>query len=607
MTAEFVLWLLLTFCVALIVYHHIIFPVGIAIISRFAKPHRPSAAVGAHDLPTITMIIPAYREARYIRAKIDDLIAVVYPKEKLRVVIGIDGSPDDTAAIASAALAAAGPEASHIRLISFEQNRGKVAVLNDLIGRASDDIVVLSDASAVTEPDLLLEIVRSFVDPEIGVVCPAYALNQPGSKGEASYWRYQSRIKEAEGAIGAPMGAHGATYAFRRNLWQSLPVDVINDDFVLPMQIVAQGHRAVYRSDILSGEREKTTANQESGRRRRIGAGNLQQVWLCRGLFLHKDLRLVALFASGKVLRALMPLCLMLTLLASLALAVVGQSTFAIWPLVIFIACLQVALTAALVRPLQSVPLFAQVHHVLSGYYHAGCGGLSLMCNSFADERRPDVFKASNISRGSPFARRVVKRALDIVIASIVLVVFLILLPFIAAAVKLSSPGPVFYRQLRVGQMLFDRTELFQLLKFRTMTLDAETGTGAVWASKQDPRVTRVGRFLRKTRLDELPQCINVLRGEMSIVGPRPERPVFFSKLESAIPFYTERTFGLKPGVTGLAQVSTGYDATIEDVRLKIIFDHAYAAKTDRPLQCLVTDLTIMWRTIWVMGLGMGR
>jgi lipopolysaccharide/colanic/teichoic acid biosynthesis glycosyltransferase len=139
------------------------------------------------------------------------------------------------------------------------------------------------------------------------------------------------------------------------------------------------------------------------------------------------------------------------------------------------------------------------------------------------------------------------------------------------------------------------------------MRVDAEAATGAVWAAKGDPRVTRLGRFLRNTRLDELPQCINVLRGEMSIVGPRPERPVFFTRLEDDIPFYAERTYGLKPGVTGLAQVSTGYDSSIDDVRLKILFDHSYALLIRSPWQCIKTDFLIILRTILVMGLGMGR
>ena len=144
-------------------------------------------------------------------------------------------------------------------------------------------------------------------------------------------------------------------------------------------------------------------------------------------------------------------------------------------------------------------------------------------------------------------------------------------------------------------------------MKFRTMRTDAEAKSGAVWAVARDPRVTRVGMFLRKTRLNELPQCLNVLRGEMSVVGPRPERPQFFPKLESEIPFYSERTFGLKPGITGLAQVSQGYDSSIEDVRSKTLFDHAYAVRIARPIGWLLADIEIIVRTLGVVVLRKGQ
>jgi lipopolysaccharide/colanic/teichoic acid biosynthesis glycosyltransferase len=139
------------------------------------------------------------------------------------------------------------------------------------------------------------------------------------------------------------------------------------------------------------------------------------------------------------------------------------------------------------------------------------------------------------------------------------------------------------------------------------MRADAEVASGAVWATEEDPRITRVGRFMRKTRLDELPQCIDVLRGDMSIVGPRPERPQFFNKLESAIPFYSERTYGLKPGITGLAQVTLPYDSSIEDVRAKVLHDHAYALRLSAPGRWLATDLSIIFRTFAVVILGKGR
>ena len=199
------------------------------------------------------------------------------------------------------------------------------------------------------------------------------------------------------------------------------------------------------------------------------------------------------------------------------------------------------------------------------------------------------------------------KRALDVVVASLVLAVFAVLFVPIALAIKPESKGPVFYRQLRVGLRTPRRSRLFYLTKFCTMRADAEARWGAVWAKERDPRVTRIGCFLRKTRLDELPQCIDVLRGDMSVVGPRPERPQFFSMLEREIPFYAERTFGVKPGITGLAQVYLPYDSSVEDVRAKILHDHAYALRLSAPGKWLATDLGIMIRTFTVMILGKGR
>jgi lipopolysaccharide/colanic/teichoic acid biosynthesis glycosyltransferase len=199
------------------------------------------------------------------------------------------------------------------------------------------------------------------------------------------------------------------------------------------------------------------------------------------------------------------------------------------------------------------------------------------------------------------------KRVMDIVVALVGLLLTAPLWPLVALAIRLDSPGPGFYRQLRVGRMLPDRTELFMIVKFRSMRTDAEDGTGAVWAQKDDPRVTRVGAFIRKTRLDELPQLLNVLRGDMSVVGPRPERPSLYARLERAVPFFADRTAGLRPGVTGLSQVVQGYDSSVEDVRRKVGYDAAYAMRLSSFRSWLVMDTSIILRTLTVMVCGRGQ
>src|SRR5262245_52777532 len=156
---------------------------------------------------------------------------------------------------------------------------------------------------------------------------------------------------------------------------------------------------------------------------------------------------------------------------------------------------------------------------------------------------------------------------MDIAASLVGLILTAPLYPILAAAIYLDSPGPILYRQRRAGMLLgvdeehpghFRFLEFF-MLKFRSMPVDAEQLTGAVLAGADDPRVTRVGRFLRKTRLDELPQLVNVLRGETSLVGPRPERPEMLNNLALAIPFFEERMRNVKPGITGLAQIALTY------------------------------------------------
>jgi sugar transferase (PEP-CTERM system associated) len=165
----------------------------------------------------------------------------------------------------------------------------------------------------------------------------------------------------------------------------------------------------------------------------------------------------------------------------------------------------------------------------------------------------------------------VIKRALDIVVALVGLAVSFPLLVLLAIAVKASSPGPAFYRQARVGQS----GRVFSVCKLRSMRQDAEAGTGPVWARHNDNRVTPLGRFMRRTRLDELPQLWNVLCGNMSFVGPRPERPEFVRSLTQQIPFYGQRHV-VKPGLTGWAQVRYTYGASVEDAIEKLQYDLYY-------------------------------
>lgn len=190
----------------------------------------------------------------------------------------------------------------------------------------------------------------------------------------------------------------------------------------------------------------------------------------------------------------------------------------------------------------------------------------------------------------------VVRNVVTYALASVALVVALPVMLLVALAIRLTSPGPVLFRQTRVG--LGDRP--FTLFKFRSMYVDAEARTGAVWAMEDDPRVTPLGRWLRKLRLDELPQLINVLRGEMTLVGPRPERPEFVNTLQEQIPFYRQR-HSVLPGITGWAQINYKYGNTLEDTVMKLEYDLYYIKNAS-----LALDLYIMFHTVKIMLLQRG-
>jgi sugar transferase (PEP-CTERM system associated) len=191
---------------------------------------------------------------------------------------------------------------------------------------------------------------------------------------------------------------------------------------------------------------------------------------------------------------------------------------------------------------------------------------------------------------------RLVRRVLNFSVALVGLIISLPLLPFILLAVKLDSPGPALYRQKRVGK----RNTQFYCYKFRTMRQDAEADTGATWAADDDPRITRVGKFLRASRLDEIPQLWCVLKGDMHFVGPRPERPEFVEWLSKEIPYYGVRHV-VRPGITGWAQVQYKYGNTLEDAREKLQYDLFYIKNASLGL-----DLLILFQTIKIVLLGRG-
>ena len=192
---------------------------------------------------------------------------------------------------------------------------------------------------------------------------------------------------------------------------------------------------------------------------------------------------------------------------------------------------------------------------------------------------------------------RVYKPVFDFFFSLISIIGSIPLWIIISILIKVDSRGPILYKQKRVGK----HNTIFNAIKFRSMVKEAEKQTGPMWAEKDDPRITIVGRFLRRFRLDELPQLLNVLKGHMSLVGPRPERPFFVEKLKQKYPFYMRRS-KIRPGITGWAQIKHSYDENIEDVREKLRYDFFYIENVD-----IWLDLKIMLTTFWVMISGKGR
>lgn len=194
-------------------------------------------------------------------------------------------------------------------------------------------------------------------------------------------------------------------------------------------------------------------------------------------------------------------------------------------------------------------------------------------------------------------AYKSMRRALDVILGMVGLVILACAIPFVWVGNLFGSRGPLFFYQTRVGRA----GQVFEIVKFRTMVTDAEKSTGAVWATERDPRITPFGNFMRKTRIDELPQFLNVLKGEMSIIGPRPERPEFVSMLTEQLPFYASR-HAVRPGLTGWAQVRYRYGASVTDALMKLQYDLYYIKH-----QGIWIDLIILLKTIGVVAGMKGR
>lgn len=346
---ELTLKLIFVFSALLIVYHHVGYPI---ILAFYSKSHPLKALrhkvrgykVQNNDqaCATVTILIPAYNEEQWIAEKIRNLASLDYPKKKFKVIIACDGCTDNTVLVAEETIQEAICCDTHFEIHAYDTNRGKVAVVNEQMKTITSDITALSDVSAIISLDALWIANKHFNNPEVGVVNGAYTLFDTNNKGEQKYWQYQSQVKMNEATFGSTLGAHGAFYLFRTELFDNLEPNIINDDFILPMNIVKKGYLAEYDSNMTALELEASSESMDFKRRLRISAGNMQQAILLAEMFLPRHGGVAFAFLSGKGLRVAMPYLLITCLVSSGLLSgnVFFFSAFIIQVILYCLACL---------------------------------------------------------------------------------------------------------------------------------------------------------------------------------------------------------------------------------------------------------------------------
>lgn len=610
-----IMWAIIVICAFTFIYHHLLYPRLLTFISRRVKRNKliekenKYASGEEHKLPSIGILLCAHNEAEFIQQKLQNLAAMQYPSNKFEIHLLLDGCTDNTQELAEATIVQLHQQHIACQLHVFDKNQGKLISLNHLIETQKQhyDILLFSDISAITSIDALEVIVDDFEDDALGVVSGVYQFYNSPSEQQQKYWKYQNDIKYKESHLGAVIGVPGAFFAIRKELTRALQTSTINDDFVLSMMALSEGHKSIIDQRLNIIEMDDDTKAVDQARRVRIGAGNFQQIFLLKHLCYFKNLSLTFSFLSHKVLRGLMPLVLMLSIISLSILSLFLQNELASSLLAGIGVITLIGLAKWKFKIKKPLPFIDDINYLLSGYGAAFIGIFKLLLGFYSKPWKRTKSTKSNSNYNQVALVSIIKRTIDIVGSIIGLVLSAPIMLLAGIAIKLSSKGPIFYQQQRVGKFEDHFVELFNVYKLRTMVADAEQKTGAVWASKQDSRITKVGLFLRKTRIDELPQFFNVLKGEMSLIGPRPERPVFYNKLESGIPFYSQRTFGVKPGISGLAQVMNGYDETIDDVKSKIAWDYAYVLAMCSVSQWLKMECDILARTVYIVFTGKGQ
>ncbi len=314
-------------CWALVLYSYALYPFLLFAVAAAAqwradmqyvlrKMDRRQPRASEPVWPSVAVVIAAFNEETHLQARIDNILSLDYPAERLRCYIGSDGSSDRTNEILRQV------QDPRIVPLVFEVNRGKASVLNDLTSRAQEEILAFSDANTFYHRDALKCLVRHFTDPRVGGVSGELRLIQGGGDNQDSlYWRLEQLLKFFESRIGGLLGANGAIYALRRQLWQPMPADTICDDFHAAMQVAAGGHRLVYEPNAWAEEETPADIGEEYGRRVRIGIGNFQQLLRYPQYLTRTSWGTRFAYLSHKVLRWVAPHLLILAMALSAVLA----------------------------------------------------------------------------------------------------------------------------------------------------------------------------------------------------------------------------------------------------------------------------------------------
>lgn len=268
----------------------------------------------AYPLPSVSIVIAAYREESVILERLNNLAKLDYPSDKLEILIGCDGNLDLTGELVSSY------DDERIRLVQFEERRGKSSVLNDCVPQAKGEIIVFSDANTQMDPQCIKQLVKHFQDETIGCVCGQLILEDTETcqNVDGLYWRYENFLKDCESQLGAVLGVNGALYALRKNLYTPIPSHIINDDFMIGMQVHLAGHRLVYEPAALAVEESAPSVQAEFQRRTRIGTGAFQSLSYLKGLLNPKHGYVAFAFWSHKVLRWFCPVFMFIALLTNL-------------------------------------------------------------------------------------------------------------------------------------------------------------------------------------------------------------------------------------------------------------------------------------------------